>query len=156
MPHGGPWVRDTLGFHDWAQFLANRGYVVLQPNYRGSTGYGTTFVNMGSGEWGEKMQEDLTDGVNWMVREKIADPNNVCIVGGSYGGYAALLGIAKDSDLYNCSIAFAPVTNLKTYLNTYNRTPQKESLEARVIGNKSKKYLTTSSPDKQVKKINRR
>lgn len=113
LPHGGPASRDTGGFDDWAQFLASRGYLVLQPNFRGSGGYGHQWESAGWGEWGTGlMQHDITDGVNAMVRAGYADPERVCIVGASYGGYAALAGAAFTPDLYQCAAAIAPLSDL--------------------------------------------
>lgn len=113
LPHGGPASRDTGGFDDWAQFLASRGYLVLQPNFRGSGGYGHQWESAGWGEWGTgRMQDDITDGVNAMARAGYADPERVCIVGASYGGYAALAGAAFTPDLYQCAAAIAPLTDL--------------------------------------------
>jgi dipeptidyl aminopeptidase/acylaminoacyl peptidase len=153
MPHGGPWARDALSYNDWAQFFANRGYVVLQPNFRGSTGYGNIFTNLSIGEWGGKMQEDLTDGVKWLVKEKIVDPNRICIVGASYGGYAALMGAIKDPELYRCAISYAPVTDINSYINTYKNFPDNDLLRMRVMGNSPKSYLKERSPSKQTIKI---
>jgi dienelactone hydrolase len=112
LPHGGPWHRDRLQYDYWVQLLANRGYAVLQPNFRGSTGYGAAFRDKGDGEWGKAMQDDVTDGVRWAVAEGIADEKRVCIVGGSYGGYAALQGTVRDPDLYRCAVSFAGVSDL--------------------------------------------
>ena len=100
LPHGGPWARDGWGFNNLAQFLANRGYAVLQPNFRGSTGYGKKFLNAGNKQWGDKMQDDVTWGVKYLVAQGIADPKRVGIMGGSYGGYATLAGVAFTPDLY--------------------------------------------------------
>ena len=119
MPHGGPWAQDTLEYDYWAQFLANRGYAVLQPNYRGSTGYGTAFSRKGEGQLGLAMQDDLTDGLRWAVDQGIADASRVCIVGGSYGGYAAMWGIAKDPDQYRCAISIAGVSSLRREVNDF-------------------------------------
>lgn len=112
FPHGGPWARDTEQFNYWAQFMVNRGWNVLQLNFRGSDGYGESFVQSGFKRWGLEMQDDITDGVHWLVDNKIADPKKVCIVGGSYGGYATLMGLVKTPDLYQCGVSFAPVTDL--------------------------------------------
>ncbi|MDZ4306952.1 alpha/beta hydrolase family protein [Allopontixanthobacter sp.] len=119
MPHGGPWAHDSLTYDYWAQFLADRGYAVLQPNFRGSTGYGDNFLKMGQGQLGFAMQDDLTDGIKWAVGENIADPARVCIVGASYGGYAAMWGIAKDPDLYRCAIAISGVSALRKEVNDF-------------------------------------
>ena len=119
MPHGGPWAQDTLEYDYWVQFLANRGYAVLQPNYRGSTGYGTAFLRKGEGQLGLAMQDDLTDGLHWAVEQGIADAKRVCIVGGSYGGYAAMWGIAKDPDQYRCAISIAGVSSLRREVNDF-------------------------------------
>jgi len=119
MPHGGPWGHDELSYDYWAQFLAERGYAVLQPNFRGSTGYGAAFEKAGQGQLGFAMQDDVTDGVQWAVKEGIADPKRVCIVGGSYGGYAAMWGIAKDPDLYRCAISINGVANLRREVNDF-------------------------------------
>ncbi|MBB6424306.1 S9 family peptidase [Sphingopyxis sp. JAI128] len=119
MPHGGPWGHDTLTYDYWAQFLAERGYAVLQPNFRGSTGYGIAFEKAGQGQLGFAMQDDITDGVHWAVAEGIADPKRVCIVGGSYGGYAAMWGIAKDPDLYRCAVSINGVANLRREVNDF-------------------------------------
>ncbi|MBL4612568.1 MAG: S9 family peptidase, partial [Emcibacter sp.] len=101
MPHGGPFARDSYGFDYWAQFLATRGYAVLQMNYRGSTGYGEGYEALGHNEWGGKMLDDINDGAHWMIEQGYADPKRICIVGGSYGGYAALQTLIKEPGLYN-------------------------------------------------------
>jgi dipeptidyl aminopeptidase/acylaminoacyl peptidase len=118
MPHGGPMARDSMRF-DWeSQFLANRGYAVLRPNFRGSSGYGTKFMEAGFGQWGLKMQDDITDGVKKLIADGIADPKRICIAGSSYGGYAALAGAAFTPDLYACAAAWAPVADLRQFLST--------------------------------------
>jgi len=116
-PHGGPWARDVYGYDTYAQFLANRGYAVLQPNFRGSTGYGKKFLNAGNGEWGRKMQDDLTWGVKALIAEGKADPKRVGIGGGSYGGYATLAGVAFTPDLYAAAVAYVAPSNLITLLD---------------------------------------
>jgi dipeptidyl aminopeptidase/acylaminoacyl peptidase len=116
--HGGPWGRDSWGYHSYAQFLANRGYVVLQPNFRASTGYGKNFLNAGNNQWGEKMQDDITWGKKWLVEQGIADPKRVAIMGGSYGGYAALAGVAFTPDEYAAAVAIVPPSNLITLLES--------------------------------------
>jgi dipeptidyl aminopeptidase/acylaminoacyl peptidase len=116
-PHGGPWARDVYGYHAFAQFLANRGYAVLQPNFRGSTGYGKKFLNAGNGEWGRKMQDDLTWGVRTLVSDGTADPKRIGIGGGSYGGYATLAGVAFTPTLYAAAVAIVAPSNLITLLD---------------------------------------
>jgi dipeptidyl aminopeptidase/acylaminoacyl peptidase len=117
-PHGGPWARDGWGYNPEVQFLANRGYAVLQMNFRGSTGYGRAFWEASFKQWGKKMQDDLTDGVKFAVAQGIADPKRVCIYGGSYGGYCALAGLAFTPDLYACGVDYVGVSNLFTFLKT--------------------------------------
>jgi|SRR5579871_3768072 len=117
VPHGGPWARDYWGFNSLAQFLANRGYAVLMPNFRGSTGYGKSFLNAGNGEWGKKMQDDVTWGVKHLVAEGITDPKRVAIMGGSYGGYATLAGVAFTPDLYHAAVDIVGPSNLITLLD---------------------------------------
>ncbi|MEB2399053.1 MAG: S9 family peptidase [Alcaligenaceae bacterium] len=117
-PHGGPWARDGWGFNPEAQFLANRGYCVLQMNFRGSTGYGRKFWEAGFGQWGLRMQDDITDGVQWLIEQGIADPRRIAIYGGSYGGYATLAGITYTPDLYAAAVDYVGVSNLLTFMNT--------------------------------------
>jgi dipeptidyl aminopeptidase/acylaminoacyl peptidase len=117
-PHGGPWARDVWGFDPEAQFLANRGVGVLQINFRGSTGYGRSFWEAGFKQWGGKMQDDISDGVHWLVRQGIADAQRVAIYGASYGGYATLAGLAFTPDLYACGIDYVGVSNIFTLLET--------------------------------------
>ncbi|HEY5038833.1 MAG TPA: S9 family peptidase, partial [bacterium] len=116
--HGGPWGRDMWGYSAIHQFLTNRGYAVLSVNFRGSTGFGKSFTNAGNLEWGRKMQQDLVDAVAWAIREKIADPARVAIMGGSYGGYATLAGLAFDPDLFVCGVDIVGPSNLNTLLAT--------------------------------------
>lgn len=122
LPHGGPWGHDELTYDYWAQFLAERGYAVLQPNFRGSTGYGAAFEKTGQGQLGFAMQDDISDGLAWAVAEGIADPKRACIVGASYGGYAAMWGIVKDPDQYRCAISIAGVSNLRREVNDFGGT----------------------------------
>jgi dipeptidyl aminopeptidase/acylaminoacyl peptidase len=117
FPHGGPWARDSFGFDTFAQFLANRGYAVLQPNFRSSTGYGKKFLNAGNGEWGRKMQDDLTWGVKALVADGTVDSKRVGIFGGSYGGYATLAGVAFTPDVYAAAVAYVAPSNLITLLD---------------------------------------
>lgn len=128
FPHGGPWSRDAWGYDAFAQVLANRGYAVLQPNFRGSVGYGEAFLNAGNGEWGRKMQDDLTWGVQHLVGRGIADPKRVGIMGGSYGGYATLAGLAFTPDLYAAGVSIVGPSNLVTLLESI--PPYWESIRA--------------------------
>lgn len=116
--HGGPWVRDSWGFNPTVQWLANRGYAVLQINYRGSTGYGKQYLNAGNREWGKKMQTDLLDGKNWLIQQGYANPQKVALLGGSYGGYATLAGLAFTPNEYCCGVDIVGPSNLITLLQT--------------------------------------
>ncbi len=116
--HGGPWARDSWGFNPEAQWLANRGYLCVQVNFRGSTGYGKSFANAGDREWGHRMQDDLTDAVAHVTSQGWADPARVAIYGGSYGGYAALAGAAFTPDVYRCAVDIVGPSNLKTLIET--------------------------------------
>ncbi|MGH9755005.1 MAG: alpha/beta fold hydrolase [Blastocatellia bacterium] len=118
FPHGGPWYRDSWGYDTFAQFLANRGYAVLQPNFRGSTGYGKKFLDASNNQWGDKMQDDITWGVKHMVAQGVADPKRVGIMGGSYGGYATLAGVAFTPDLYAAAVSIVGPSNLITLLES--------------------------------------
>jgi dipeptidyl aminopeptidase/acylaminoacyl peptidase len=115
-PHGGPWARDSWGYATFPQFYANRGYAVLQPNFRGSTGYGKKFIDAGNKQWGDKMQDDITWGVKYLVAEGIADPKRVGIMGGSYGGYATLAGVTFTPDLYAAAVDYVGPSSLITLL----------------------------------------
>jgi dipeptidyl aminopeptidase/acylaminoacyl peptidase len=115
-PHGGPWARDGWYFNPEVQFLASRGYAVLQMNFRGSTGYGRKFWEASFKQWGKKMQDDISDGVKYVVGEGVADPRRVCIYGGSYGGYATLAGLAFSPELYACGVDYVGVANLFTWM----------------------------------------
>ena len=117
LPHGGPQVRDVPQFDWWAQAFAARGYAVFQPNYRGSAGYGDAFVAAGYGQWGRKMQTDISDGVAALARRGVVDPKRACIVGGSYGGYAALAGVTVQQGLYRCAVSWGGVTDLPLMLH---------------------------------------
>ncbi|HSG92048.1 MAG TPA: S9 family peptidase [Pseudomonadales bacterium] len=112
LPHGGPWARDTGAFDYQVQLLVSRGYVVLQPNYRGSSGYGDDWLRRGFEQWGLAMQDDLMDGLDWLIAEGITDPERVCIVGASYGGYAALVASFRAPERFRCAVAFAGVADL--------------------------------------------
>ena len=117
-PHGGPWVRDYWGFNSEIQYLANKGYAVFQMNYRGSTGYGRNFWEKSFKQWGKTMQDDITDGVNWLINEGIADPDRIAIYGASYGGYATLAGLTFTPDLYACGVDYVGVSSLFTFMES--------------------------------------
>lgn len=117
-PHGGPWARDCWGYSSEVQFLSNRGYAVFQMNFRGSTGYGRRFLEASYKQWGLKMQDDITEGVQWIIGQGIADPKRIAIYGGSYGGYAVLAGLTLTPSLYACGIDYVGVSNLFTFMKT--------------------------------------
>ncbi|MFZ8825744.1 MAG: S9 family peptidase [Candidatus Caldipriscus sp.] len=119
LVHGGPWERDRWGYEPVRQWLANRGYAVLNVNFRGSTGFGKKFINAGDREWGGKMHDDLVDAVQWAISEKIADPNRIAIMGGSYGGYATLVGLTFTPELFACGVDICGPSNLVTLLNSF-------------------------------------
>jgi dipeptidyl aminopeptidase/acylaminoacyl peptidase len=121
LVHGGPWVRDAWGFDPLVQFLANRGYAVLQINYRGSSGYGQEFAAKGKQEVGGAIQDDITDAVRWVIQQGVADPRRIAIMGASYGGYSALFALAKTPELYRCGVAVAGVTDWLDLLETHNQ-----------------------------------
>ncbi len=119
LPHGGPWVRDSWGYRSQVQFLANRGYAVFQPNFRGSSGFGQAFLNAGNRQWGTGvMQHDITDGVKFLIDEGIADPDRIAIYGASYGGYATLAGLAFTPELYAAGVSMVGPSNLLTFINS--------------------------------------
>jgi dipeptidyl aminopeptidase/acylaminoacyl peptidase len=147
--HGGPWARDVWGYDPQAQWLANRGYAVLQVNFRGSTGYGKKFINAGDREWGARMQDDLSDAVRWAVGKGIADAKRVAIFGGSYGGYATLAGLATTPDLYACGVDIVGPSNLITLLQSIPPYwKPMESLFHTRVGHPEKdaEFLKTRSP----------
>lgn len=144
LPHGGPWARDSSSFDVWAQFFANRGYLVLQPNFRGSTGYGVAFEDLGDQAWGAEMQDDLTDTVHWAVSENLTDEKRVCIVGGSYGGYAALMGVVKTPDQFQCAISINGVADVPLLWNDEANFLWSERMRE-LIG-ESRKNTKTISP----------
>ncbi len=152
MPHGGPEVRDALGYDRWAQALATRGYLVFQPNFRGSSGYGRAWTEAGYREWGGRMQDDLTDGVAALVAAGKADPKRICIAGASYGGYAALYGGATQPDLYRCVVAVAGVSDLPGLVEHERKTNGPRSGEYQyaraVIGDpdREREKLVRTSP----------
>ncbi|GAB0170769.1 S9 family peptidase [Lysinibacillus sp. CTST325] len=155
-PHGGPWARDTWGFDPETQLLANRGYAVLQVNFRSSTGYGKEFLDAGNKQWGLKIQDDITDGVQWAIDQGIADPKRIGIYGASFGGYATLAGITYTPDLYAAAVDYVGISNIFTLLNTippYWETQRKEYYERIGHPENDKELLTAASPVFHVDKI---
>ena len=155
LPHGGPHSRDEGGFETWTEFLADRGYMVLQVNFRGSDGYGLEFQTAGLKRWGLEMQDDLSDGVAWAVAQQLADPSRVCIVGGSYGGYAALMGVVKTPHQYRCAVSFAGVSDLPDLIafeqDYLGGAESAERLIGRVWGDRER--LRATSPARQAERI---
>lgn len=153
-PHGGPASRDFLRFSFSVQFLVAQGYGVLQMNFRGSEGYGKAFEEAGRREWGQAMQDDITDGAHWLIDTGAADPDKLAILGGSYGGYAALMGAVKTPDLYQCAVSFAGVSDLPELLRLA-RQYVGGSYSTRFIGDlwKDRKMLAENSPALQADKI---
>jgi dipeptidyl aminopeptidase/acylaminoacyl peptidase len=155
-PHGGPWARDIWGYSPEIQFLASRGYAVMQMNFRGSTGYGKKFWQSSFKQWGQKMQDDITDGVNWAIEQNITAKDKICIYGGSYGGYATLAGLAFTPDLYKCGVDYVGVSNLFTFQETIPPywEPYKKMLHE-MVGHpeKDKEMLKKASPVFHVDKI---
>lgn len=127
FPHGGPEMRDRLTFDPWVQYMVSRGYAVFQPNFRGSDGFGKAFAESGYGEFGRKMQDDVTDGVNHLVATGLVDPARACIVGASYGGYAALAGAALTPDLYKCAVSVAGIADLDDFIGWRKRNWGRDS-----------------------------
>jgi len=155
-PHGGPWARDTWGYKSEIQFLANRGYAVFQMNFRGSTGYGRKFWEISFKEWGKSMQDDITDGVNWLIKEGIADPKRIAIYGASYGGYATLAGLTFTPNLYACGVDYVGVSSLFTFMESI--PPYWElyrSMLYEMVGHPEhdKDLLASSSPLLHIDKI---
>jgi dipeptidyl aminopeptidase/acylaminoacyl peptidase len=156
LVHGGPWGRDSWGFNNMAQWLANRGYAVLQVNFRGSTGYGKKFLNAGNREWAGKMHNDLIDGVDWIVKEGVADSKKVAIMGGSYGGYATLVGLTFTPDTFCCGVDIVGPSNIITLLKSI--PPYWKpilALFAKRVGDpeKDEEFLKSCSPLYKVDKI---
>ncbi|WP_339280312.1 S9 family peptidase [Lysinibacillus sp. FSL P2-0066] len=155
-PHGGPWARDMWGFNPEVQLLANRGYAVLQVNFRSSTGYGKEFLQAGNKQWGLKIQDDITDGVQWAIDQGIADPDRIGIYGASFGGYATLAGITYTPDLYAAAVDYVGVSNIFTLLNTippYWETMRNMFYERVGHPEKDKELLTAVSPVFHADKI---
>jgi dipeptidyl aminopeptidase/acylaminoacyl peptidase len=122
--HGGPWIRKhSFGFDVQAQFFASRGYAVFQPDYRGTIGYGNRHYTSGFEQWGLAMQDDITDGVEWLVRERIADKNRICLFGFNYGGYATLWGLIKTPELYRCGVTYGAITSIEQVFSFNARSP---------------------------------
>lgn len=156
MPHGGPFSRDQWSYDTWVQFLANRGYAVLQPNYRGSTGYGKAFVERGEGQWGRGMQDDIDDGVKWLVEQGTVDPKRVCIMGASFGGYAAMWASVRNPDIYRCAITFAGISDVESMLRydrkSFSATRYYRNWREKVQGEKDFD-LATVSPLQGVSRV---
>ncbi|NGX41149.1 MAG: Dipeptidyl aminopeptidase BIII [Candidatus Anoxychlamydiales bacterium] len=155
-PHGGPWRRTYRNFRSDVQFFANRGYAVLQMNFRGSIGYGKKFNQSGFKQWGLKMQDDITDGVLWAIDQEIVDPKRIAIFGGSYGGYAALCGIVKTPDLYAAAVDFVGISDLLSHLKEGSKAgPRTRALLYEKIGDPKidEKRLIETSPLYNVDKI---
>ena len=148
-PHGGPWARDVWGYNPEVQFLANRGYAVLQMNFRGSNGYGRKFWEASFKQWGKAMQDDITDGVQWLIKQGIADPKRIGIYGGSYGGYATLAGVTFTPDLYAAAVDYVGVSNIFTFIESFPPywKPYLEMVYE-MVGHpeKDKDLLTAASP----------
>ena len=151
FPHGGPISYDNSGFDYWTQFFANRGYAVLQMNFRGSSGYGFDFMTSGLKNWGQEMQNDVEDGTRWLIEQGIADPERICIVGASYGGYAALMEATKSPSLYQCAISFAGVSDVE-YLVKSSRRYLNHQVVKEQIGS-DYKQLRKYSPVRHAKKM---
>lgn len=154
--HGGPWARDHWGFNPEVQFLANRGYAVLQMNFRGSTSYGKAFWEASFKQWGQAMQNDVTDGAKWLIDQGIADPKRIAIYGGSYGGYATLAGLTYTPDLYCCGVDYVGVSNLFTFMETIPPYwSQYLDMLYEMVGHpeKDKEMLTAYSPSLNADKI---
>jgi len=158
LVHGGPWARDNWGQNALAQWLANRGYAVLQVNYRGSTGFGKSFTNAADKEWAGKMHDDLLDAVKWAVDQKVADPAKVAIMGGSYGGYATLVALTFTPNAFACGVDIVGPSNLVTLLNTIPPywTSEIEQFTKRIGDHRTedgKKFLMSRSPISKVDAI---
>jgi dipeptidyl aminopeptidase/acylaminoacyl peptidase len=155
--HGGPWARDSWGYNPYHQWLANRGYAVLSPNFRGSTGFGKEFVNAGDREWYGKMQDDLNDAVAWAIEQGIADPKRVAIMGGSYGGYATLAGLTRDPELFACGVDIVGPSHVATLIKSVPPywKPMMKMFENRVGSLDEPAFLDAVSPLTHVEYINK-
>lgn len=154
FPHGGPYSRDDSGFDWWAQFMATRGYAVLQPQFRGSVGFGAELTRAGEREWGQAMQDDLTDGIRAMSERGIADSRRVCIVGASYGGYAALAGVALTPEQYSCAVSVNGISDLPA-MHWYLRSRYGDESDAlaawkKLVGRPYSDELATHSPSRAI------
>ncbi|MBO9621505.1 MAG: S9 family peptidase [Sphingomonas sp.] len=156
MPHGGPFARDAWGFDPWVQYLASKGYAVLQPNFRGSTGFGKSFVEKGYGAWGRAMQDDIDDGVKWLAGRGTADAKRVCIMGASFGGYAAMWAAVRNPDLYRCAISLAGISDVGSMLRydrkSFSAPRYARDWQSKVQGDKGFE-LDQISPIKSVDKL---
>jgi dipeptidyl aminopeptidase/acylaminoacyl peptidase len=157
LPHGGPHARDNPDFDWWSQFLASRGYAVLRPQFRGSTGLGTEHLEAGKGQWGLRMQDDITDGVKALVSQGVVDPKRVCIVGASYGGYAALAGAAFTPELYACAVSVAGVSDLGELIAYEEKMGSEESnsfyADRESIGRRDDAKIGEKSPARHASNI---
>jgi dipeptidyl aminopeptidase/acylaminoacyl peptidase len=158
--HGGPWARDVWGYNAWHQWLTNRGYAVLSVNFRGSTGFGKTFINRSTREWGAKMHDDLIDAVHWAIQQGIADADRVAIMGGSYGGYATLVGLTFTPEMFACGVDIVGPSNLVTLIESIPPywQPQVELWTTRVGDHRTEEgraFLTKRSPLTYVDRIQR-
>lgn len=155
LPHGGPWTRDVWGWDPLVQFLASRGFAVFQPNFRGSYGYGGDFENAGDGEWGLAMQDDITDGVQWLIDQGVADPDRIGIFGISYGGYAALQGLVSTPELYRAGASYAGVTDLRLFMSNVNLRLRHVEVMETLVGDRrhDEARLNATSPAKNADRI---
>ena len=150
LPHGGPYARDSAEFDAWTQFLVGHGFAVLKPNYRGSVGYGEAYMQAGYKQWGMKMQEDLMDGLDWLVAEGITNPERVCVVGASYGGYTALVSAYKFADKINCAVSLAGISDLEEMVNRIYSFDLVQRNRERI---QDSAQLAANSPIQQVEAI---
>ncbi len=157
LPHGGPWARDNRYFDFLSQFISSRGYAVLQMNFRGSSGFGTTFERAGDKQWGQAMQTDVIDAIGWVKENKLADTGNMCIVGGSYGGYVALMAAALTPDMFKCAMSISGVTDIADRVEASGRLFGGEALYAKWVGDiddpEDLEMLNRYSPINMVEKM---